>query len=79
MSHASSPMSLAKASKYITYGPMRASSVDIIAGNEPWADNGQYVLPHIPNTPEKLAIAVMVDQKFDFYKVNEKYSDWMNN
>ena len=81
MSHASSPMSLAKASKYITYGPMRASSVDIIAGNDPWTDDGQYVLPHIPNTPEKLAIAVMVDhnQNFDFYRINEKYSNWMNN
>lgn len=78
LSHASSPLSLATASKYITYGPMRASSVDIIAGNEPWGPEGQYILPHIPNTPERLKNSVMLNPNFSGWnKINERYASWM--
>ena len=38
--------------KYITYGPMRASGIDIIKAGEPWFHTGIDVMSHMPNTPE---------------------------
>jgi len=78
LKHATSPESLAKSSKYITYGPMRASSVDIINGNEPWGNNGEYISDHLPNTPERLKNSVMVDPYFQAWEINIRYDDWMN-
>jgi putative spermidine/putrescine transport system substrate-binding protein len=82
LQHSSSPQSLAEQARYVTYGPMRASSVDIIAGNEPWFHNGKNVYDHIPNTPEKLAVSIMADPYWwssDGWKISERYNTWMDN
>jgi len=80
LQHASSPESLAEQARYITYGPMRASSVDIIAGNEPWFHNGKNVYNHIPNTPEKLVSSLIADPNWwsdNGWKIDERYAAWM--
>ena len=82
LQHASSPQSLAEQARYITYGPMRASSVDIIAGNEPWFHNGKNVYDHIPNTPERLAVSLMADPNWwhdNGWEIDERYAAWMGN
>ena len=82
LQHASSPESLAEQARYITYGPMRASSVDIIAGNEPWFHNGKNVYDHIPNIPERLATSLMADPNWWYdngREIDERYAAWMGN
>jgi len=82
MIHASSPASQAEQAKYITYGPMRASGIDIIMAGEPWGANGDNVMPHMPNTPELLEISVMGDPVWwsdNGAEIHERYGAWMGN
>ena len=80
--HATSPESQAEQAKYITYGPMRASGIDIIAAGEPWFHTGIDVMPHMPNTPERLKISVMGDPEWwsdNGAEIDERYAAWMGN
>ena len=82
MIHASSPASQAEQAKYITYGPMRASGIDIIKAGEPWFHTGIDVMPHMPNTPELLKISVMGDPEWwsdNGAEIDERYGAWMGN
>jgi len=82
MIHASSPTSQAEQAKYITYGPMRASGIDIIKAGEPWFHTGIDVMPHMPNTPELLKISVMGDPEWwsdNGAEIDERYGAWMGN
>ena len=82
MMHASSPASQAEQAKYITYGPMRASGIPIIQNNEPWGPGGIDIMPHMPNTPERLAVSIVSDPQWwsDYgAEINERYSVWMGN
>ena len=82
MIHASSPMSQALQAKYITYGPMRASGIPIIEANEPWGPNDQNIMPHMPNTPERLKVGVMGDPVWwsdNGAEIDERYGAWMGN
>jgi len=82
MIHASSPASQAEQAKYITYGPMRASGIDIIVAGEPWFHNGINVMDHMPNTPERLKISVMGDPEWwadNGSEIDERYGAWMGN
>ena len=82
MKWASAPEQQAGQAKYITYGPMRASGIDIIAANEPWFHTGINVLDHMPNTPDKLEISVVADPVWwadNGAEINERYGAWMGN
>ena len=59
MIHVSSPASQAEQAKYITYGPMRASGIDLISAGEPFFHTGVNIMPHMPNTPERLEISTV--------------------
>ena len=78
--HASAPEQLAAQAKWITYGPLRRSSLAIIAANEPWYKTGVDVMPHMPNRSEVMPRTVVADpdwwaSKGD--KVSERYKAWM--
>ena len=82
MIHASSSESQAEQAKYITYGPMRASGIDIIAAGEPWFHTGVSVLDQMPNTPDKIAISVIGDPTWwadNGSEISERYGAWMGN
>ena len=82
MMHASSPESQAEQAKYITYGPMRASGIPIIQNNEPWGPGGVDIMPHMPNTPERLKVSIVSDPQWwsDYgAEINERYAAWMGN
>ena len=82
MWHASTPEAQAEQAKYITYGPMRASGIPLIAAGEPWGPNGQNIMPHMPNTPERLKISVMGDPVWwsdNGAEIDERYGAWMGN
>ena len=82
MIHASSPESQALQAKYIPYGPMRASGIDLIKAGEPWFHTGVDIMPHMPNTPERLAISTVGDPIWwsdNGAEINERFSAWMGN
>ena len=80
--HASSAESLALQAKYIPYGPMRSSSIDIIKAGEPYFNTGVAVLPHMPNTPRRLRRSVIADPFWwadNGAEVNERFGVWKGN
>ena len=82
MWHASTPEAQAEQAKYITYGPMRASGIPIIQNNEPWGPGGVDIMPHMPNTPERLKVSIVSDPQWwsDYgAEINERYAAWMGN
>ena len=82
MMHASSPESQAEQAKYITYGPMRASGIPIIVNGEPWGPGGVDIMPHMPNTPERLAVSIVSDPQWwsdNGAEIDERYAAWMGN
>ena len=56
--HASAPEQQAAQAKWIPYGPMRKSALEIIANNEPWYNTGVNIMPFIPNRHEVMARSV---------------------
>ena len=79
--HATAPEQQAAQARYINYGPMRASAIEIISEGEPWFHNGRNVMEHIPNRPELMARSVIADSAWwaDYGdSVYERYSVWMN-
>ncbi len=82
MIHATTPEAQAEQAKYITYGPMRASGIPIIKAGEPFGPGGQEIMPHMPNTPERLKVSIVSDPQWwsDYgAEINERYSAWMGN
>ena len=76
------PEAQAEQAKYITYGPMRASGIPIIMNNEPWGPGGVDIMPHMPNTPERLAVSIVSDPQGwsdNGAEINERYATWMGN
>ena len=80
--HASSAESLALQAKYIPYGPMRKSSIDIIKKGEPWfkhVDGDIDILPHMPTAPKVLKRAIIADPFWwadNGAEVNERFGAW---
>jgi len=77
---ATAPEQLAGQARYINYGPMRASALDIIAANEPWFHNGENVMPHMPNREEVMPKTIVADPFWwaDFGSaLTERYTAWM--
>ena len=79
MKHASSAKSLALQAKYIPYGPMRKSSVDIIKKGEPWFNTGVNITKHINSRPKLLMRSVFADPfwwNYNGYNINRIFSNW---
>jgi putative spermidine/putrescine transport system substrate-binding protein len=80
--HAASAQSLAGIAKYISYGPMRKSSIDIIKKGEPWFNTGINILPHMPTSPKVLKRAVVADPYWwadNGAEVSERFGAWKGN
>ncbi len=78
--HSSAPEQLAEQARYINYGPMRASSFDIIRAGEPWFHNGRTVMEHMPNRPELMSRTIVANP--DWWaehgdEVFARYAAWM--
>ena len=56
--HVSAPEQQAAQAKWIPYGPLRQSALQIIADNEPWFNTGINIMPYIPNRDEVMARSV---------------------
>jgi len=85
MAHASSAVSNAEQAKYIPYGPMRKSSINIIKKGEPWfiKEGGNIdILPHMPTAPKVLKKAVIADPVWwadNGAEVSERFGAWKGN
>ena len=82
MAHASTAQALADQAKWIPYGPMRKSSIDIIKKGEPWFNTGIDIMPHMPTSPKVLKRAVIADPVWwadNGAEVNERYGAWKGN
>jgi putative spermidine/putrescine transport system substrate-binding protein len=85
MAHASSAASNAEQAKYIPYGPMRKSSIDIIKKGEPWfiTDSGNIdIMPHMPTHPKVLKRAIIADPVWwadNGAEVSERFGAWKGN
>lgn len=81
VSFASSPEAQANQAKWINYGPMRNSALDIIAAGEPWFNTGVNVLEHMPNRAEVMANSVFANPDWwadNGDEVQERYKAWMS-
>jgi len=85
MAHSSSAIANAEQAKYIPYGPMRKSSIDIIKAGEPWfiKYGGDIdVMPHMPTHPKVLKRAVIGNPEWwadNGAEVNERFGVWKGN
>ncbi len=79
--HASAPAQQAALTRYINYGPMRASAFDIILNGEPWFHNGKDVWQYMPNRPEVMARTIVANPKWwaDYgSSVVDRYTAWIS-
>jgi len=79
VAHASSAESLALQAKYIPYGPMRPSSIDIIKAGEPYFNTGVDILPHMPTRPKVLKRSIIADPFWwadNGAEVHERFGAW---
>lgn len=77
---ASAPRQQAGLSKYIAYGPMRRSALNIISENEPFFHNGKDVMPHIGSNQKFLRRSIIADPAW--WRTNgsgivQRYQRWM--
>ena len=85
MAHASSAIANAEQAKYIPYGPMRKSAIDIIKAGEPWfiKYGGDIdIMPHMPTHPKVLKKAVIGNPEWwadNGAEVNERFGAWKGN
>lgn len=78
--HASAPEQLAGQAKYVNYGPLRASSLEIIQANEPWYYSGVDIMPYMPNRKEVMDRSVIANPDWwadNGDAVSERYNAWM--
>ena len=78
--HASAPEQQAGQAKWINYGPMRKSGMDIIKANEPFYNTGVDIMPHMPNREEVMDRSVFADPEWwadNGAEVAERYTAWM--
>jgi putative spermidine/putrescine transport system substrate-binding protein len=79
---ATAPEQQAGQAKWLNYGPMRKSGLDIIAANEPFFHNGANIMPYIPNRDEVMARSVIADPYWwadNEAEVSERFTAWLGN
>ena len=77
--HVSAPQQQAGQAKWINYGPMRKSSLEIIKANEPWYHTGVNIMPYMPIREEVLARSIFADPAWwaDYgEELGERYTAW---
>ncbi len=77
--HATAPYQQAGQGKYINYGPMRKSGLDIIKANEPWFNTGVTIMEHMPNTEEHTKNAVFANPAWwadNGDSISERFTAW---
>jgi len=82
VAHASTAQALADQAKWIPYGPMRKSSINIIKKGEPFFNTGVNIMPHMPNTPKRLKRSVVADPFWwadNGAEVSERFGAWKGN
>jgi putative spermidine/putrescine transport system substrate-binding protein len=78
--HASSSQAQADQAKWINYGPMRTSGLDIMQAGEPWFNTGVSIMEHMPNTPEHMSGGILANPDFwadSGQAINDRYAAWM--
>ena len=78
--HASAPEQQAGQGKWINYGPMRASGLEIIAANEPFFNTGVNIMPHMPNADVAMENAVFANPNWwadNGDAIAERFTAWM--
>lgn len=80
--HVSEPEQQAAQAKWVTYGPMRKSALDIIEAGEPWFNTGEPVGPHLPTTTARLNRSIISDA--DWWarrndELTERFAAWRRN
>ena len=78
--HATSPRSLARMAKWVTYPSMRKSSIDFIRKREPYFYTGDNVLPHLSNAPKTLRKTLASDPYFWKERgknINKRWTRWL--
>ncbi len=78
--HASAPEQQAGQAKWINYGPMRQSGLDIIAANEPWFNTGANVMEHMPNRAEVMPNSIFANPDWwadNGSEISERFTAWM--
>ena len=74
---ATSAVSLANLTRYISYGPLRHSSLALVDKHE---ETGIEMEPHLPNTPGNMANAVLEDPEWwadNQDEMNERFAAWL--
>ncbi len=74
---ATTTRSLANLTKYISYGPLRESSLALVDKHE---ETGIDMEPHLPNAPQNMANAVLEDPEWwadNQDEMNERFAAWL--
>ena len=74
---ATTTQSLANLTKYISYGPLRESSLALVDKHE---ETGIEMAPHLPNAPQNLSNAVLEDPEWwadNQDELNERFAAWL--
>ena len=74
---ATSTESLANLTKYISYGPLRHSSLALVGKH---LETGIDIEPHLPNAPQNMANAVLEDPEWwadNQDEMNERFAAWL--
>ena len=82
VAHAASSESIANVAKYITYAPMRKSSLSVVKKGEPWFNTGVDVLPHVPTSKKIIKKAIIADPMWwadNGAEVSERFGAWKGN
>lgn len=80
--HAAQPEQQALQAKWITYGPMRKSALEIIETGEPWFNTGKPVWPHLPTTTARLNRSIISDPAWWARRsdeLTERFAAWRKN
>ena len=79
--HISAPEQQAGQAKWINYGPMRRSALEIIKANEPWHNSGVNIMPYMPTRADVLKRSIFADPAWwaDYgEEIAERYTVWMS-
>ena len=74
---ATTTRSLANVTKYISYGPLRESSLALVGRHE---ETGIEMQPHLPNAPQNMVNAVLEDPEWwadNQDDLNERFAAWL--
>ncbi|MGU9962371.1 MAG: extracellular solute-binding protein, partial [Candidatus Puniceispirillales bacterium WSBS_2018_MAG_OTU23] len=78
--HMSSTTAQAQQAKFINYGPMRNSALQMIIDGEPWFNTGEYVLKHMPNRAELAERTILANPEWwadNGGEIAERFNAWM--